>query len=62
MNRRRECKLLLRDEIGELCYNIGLVLWTHKCWDSVRILLDVICEVVRRYSGVGVPRRSPAIL
>ena len=25
--------LLLRDAIGELCYNIGLVLVTHKCWD-----------------------------
>ena len=56
MNRRRECILLLHDEIGKLCQKIGLVLVTHKCWDYVRRLFDVICEVIR----LILRRRSPA--
>ena len=56
VNCRRECILFLCDEIGELCLKIGLVLVTHKCWDDVRRLLDVICEVIRMI----LRRRSPA--
>ena len=29
---------------------------THKCWDYVRILFDVICEVI----GLILRQRSPA--
>ena len=56
VNRRREWILSLRDEIGELCSKIGLVLVTHTCWDYVKRLYDVICEVIR----LILRRRSPA--
>ena len=46
----------LRGGIGELCSKIGLVQLLNTCWDYVRILFDVICEVVR----LILRRRSPA--